>query len=76
MNQQEKALFVSSLVNNVANELLDQIKAGRIPEEWNGIELRWLLAQRFQDATLSTRHDRGNQRRFRSFKNEVLVRNL
>lgn len=74
MEQKEQARFVSSLVNSVANELLDKIGSGRVPEEWDGFELRWWIAQRFEEATLGSRSN--NKKRFRSFKNDILVRNL
>jgi len=52
MTQQEKANFVGVLAEHVVNEVIDDIRSGKIPEEWDGIELRQLLADRFQRAVL------------------------
>jgi hypothetical protein len=67
----EKRKFIRDLMENVFVEM--RTKAAQMPEEWNGIELRQLLADKFNHETcphLLT------GRRKRDYRNEVIVRNL
>lgn len=70
--KQFQTAFVRELGQNVLDRIINEIESGRIPESWDGIELRWLLADRFEDATLRfSRKDR----RWREFQ-DVLARVL
>lgn len=74
MLQSERVTFVESLCNNVRDELIGKIKRGDIPDNWTGLELRELLADRF-DQMRSVMHSQYLKRR-KAYRNEVLVRNL
>lgn len=65
-----KARFVRQLVASVERDVLEAID--KMPDDWDGFELRQYLADKFADAAY-TRMDR---KRAASFKNEVIVRNL
>ena len=73
MTQQEKANFVGVLAEHVVNEVIDDIRSGKIPEEWDGIELRQLLADRFQRAVLKNTLTGGRKRRY---NNACLINSL
>lgn len=73
MNQREQSEFIEQLSSNIAREIVGLIQSGRIPENWDGIELRWLLAERHK---LSASMGNDNKRRKRNFNNTVLVSNL
>lgn len=45
MNKAEKKRFIRQLIRNVQNDLIEAVD--RLPEEWDGIELRELIADRF-----------------------------
>lgn len=49
MNKQEKVKLVKELVKNVQKEVIEDIHHGKVPDKWDGIELRQLLADRFGD---------------------------
>jgi len=73
MTSQEKREFVSELVARIELSVFDDLKAGRVPEGWDGIELRWLLAERFAGASpIGTLY----RKRRGSFKNHCIVNNL
>lgn len=74
MKKQEQTKFVKDLTKAIRDQLLADIKAGRVPAEWDGIELRWLLAERFTNA--SRFGNSANNPRKRDFDNTVLVNNL
>ena len=72
MTPKEQVEFVNQLANAIRDGLSDEISAGKIPAEWNGIELRWLLAERFRRAVYSV----GGKKRKAAYNNTVLVNNL
>jgi hypothetical protein len=74
MTEQQKKTFIRELLASVEREALSKIPA--MPETWDGIELRWYLAEKFKQSTMSTSGDRSRQQRKRDYDNEVIVRNL
>jgi hypothetical protein len=49
MTQAEKKRFIRELTKSVAAEVL--AKVPKMPEQWDGVELRQLVADRFNDCT-------------------------
>lgn len=47
MTREEQAQLVRHLVSNVTKDVLRQITDGAVPAEWDGHELRHLLARHF-----------------------------
>ena len=70
MTRQEQIDFVRELSKNVAEDIVDSIERGRIPSEWDGRELRLLLADKHSEWDMATRADK------RRYRNTVLVNNL
>lgn len=68
-----QATFVKDLAGSVVSEMLEQIKAGKVPAEWNGIELRQWFADKFADTRIKGTMDK---RRMRDYRNVVITRNL
>lgn len=73
MDKAEKVRFIHTLTATVIDRIESQIYDGKIPDEWDGIELRWLLADKFTDCTYSAMRF---QTRRRNYKNTVVVNNL
>lgn len=73
MNQQDKERFVRELVGNIQTDVL--AKVSQMPEEWDGIEIRQYLADKFSESSLMMGR-KDLYKRLRSYRNEVLVRNL
>lgn len=70
MNAAEKKRFIKDLCNAVRDDLLEKVKD--MPECWDNVELRSLLAGKFAWQVSSLiRGKRG-----RAFRNEALTRNL
>lgn len=76
-DQQE---FVNNLTESVRKEIVAHIRDGKIPAEWDGHELRALLAEKFtSEAALSLSRNGSlckRQRRYRQFRNTVITNNL
>jgi hypothetical protein len=73
MKTPQQAEFVSDLVGAVLADILKKLVDGRIPEEWDGIELRQYLADQFGHCVIVGTMGR---RRSAEYRNEVIVRNL
>lgn len=73
MDAAGKRKFIRELCNNVRDDLLKRVSD--MPEEWDGHELRKLIADRFAEVVISDQM-KTNRRRIRAYRNECLVRNL
>jgi hypothetical protein len=81
MTPDDQIPFVNGLIENVRKEIVQRIETRGIPETWDGIELRELIADYFDQCrhlTSKGNSDRakGHQVRRRAYKNEVLIRGL
>jgi len=72
MTKEEKKVFVSGLMASVTVSIFDKIDSGDIPEEWDGIELRWYLAEKLGQQTVSPTNFYTKGRK-RDYDNAVLV---
>ena len=71
MTRKEQRTFVRELVRDVESDLLN--KLSRVPEDWDGIELRWWVAEIYSRIVVS---DTGLKQRRSEYKNSVIVNNL
>lgn len=73
MNAQQKRLFISDLMESIKQNMLSKVDS--MPEEWDGIELRWYIADTAaEQAAMSSDYDRGDRRK--AYRNTVITRNL
>lgn len=72
MDSKDQIQFVTDLTNAVRDKVIERIEKGKIPETWDGIELRWLLRDKFEEQTSS----RVDKTRKREYDNTVLVENI
>ena len=54
MTKREQVRIVRELTGSVFEEIRNKIKLGRVPAEWDGHELRCLVADKFEDAASGT----------------------
>ncbi len=73
MTKAEKRRFIRELFTSIQKTVLEKVE--KMPEEWDGLELRELAASHF-DRSCSLRYDQWHRVRLRDYKNEVIVRNL
>lgn len=73
MTHSEQITFVEELSKNVTDEILMLIGKGKTPDNWDGIELRQLLADRFSAAVLKGTL---KGKRKREYTNTCLIENL
>lgn len=47
MDKEQKIQFVADLMKSVRDDIVDEVRGGKIPEEWTGLELREYLVRAF-----------------------------
>jgi len=67
----DKLVFVDDLIHSIMISIKEDIEAGKIPDQWDEIELRQLIADRFASSTYKM-----DRKRKSAYVNEVIVRNL
>jgi len=73
MTKREQAQFTRELCASILSDTLHDIRANRIPETWDGVELRQLVADRFE-RSVYRRSLIG--RRGREYRETILTRDL
>jgi hypothetical protein len=72
MNTIQQKRFVRQLIDTVEINIVAVIDAGKTPDEWDGTELRWYIAEKFADCVFGD----VSKRRKAEYKNTVLTKNL
>jgi len=71
MTNQEQKQFIEELLDNTKKSLLKVVDDERIPNEWDGIELRWLVQSYVNDQIVTK--SMGSLKRKREFNNHLNV---
>jgi hypothetical protein len=71
MNTDEKKVFINELVDRVKSEIL--AKVDRMPDNWDGIELRQYISDNFKEAVLVGTMSNGRKR---DYQNDTIIHNL
>jgi hypothetical protein len=50
MTKSEKRTFVKNVCSDILNDVIYKINHDKIPENWDGFELRELLADKFRES--------------------------
>lgn len=72
MTKNDKIEFVKSILSNMSNRLIEDVEKNKVPENWDGIELRWWIEQRARSLVMNDKQSK----RYREFENTVIVNNL
>lgn len=73
MQKEDQIKFIKNLTLSVADNIVSEIEGGKIPENWDGIELRELLSEKFER---ETRCFNRKSKRYKDYKNTVLINYL
>lgn len=75
MNLRERKKFITGLCNNIRDDLIS--KAALMPDNWDGHELRVLLADRFAESgRMSVIHNEPRTSRARAYRNFIICSNV
>lgn len=73
MTHQEQTVFINELIKNVQGDIIKE--SNKYPEAWNGIELRWRIADVFNRVVFGEIGKRSGKR-YRDYHNTVIVKNM
>lgn len=71
MDKNRKIEFINEMTDNLKEELLKNVD--KMPEEWDGIELRQLISDKANEFVLK---DSMNKKRKRKYNNTCIVNNI
>ena len=71
MDVPNKLRVISELFENVKDSVLRRVKD--MPEEWDGIELRWYIAEKFAEEVISRKNDKYRAARYNKYRNFVIT---
>jgi len=71
MTKTEQRRFIRELVASVRGDILESV--AKMPAEWDGVELRQYIADKFADCVIKSMMHR---RRRRDYDNTIIVTNL
>lgn len=74
LTKKEKRAFIRELMGAMQKSLLAEVE--RMPPEWDGVELRQLIADRANAANYLSHHLRGQTLRGKAYKREKIERRL
>jgi hypothetical protein len=74
LTRQQQAGIVTDLMNAIRNGIIADITNGKIPETWDGHELRMLITERVTAQADAGRYMTASRKR--EYRNTVLVNNL
>ena len=72
MTREEQIYFVRELSRTVTNDIVTLINAGKIPEDWNGIELRKYTGDVASECSRAILVGK----RLKNYRHEIVMRNL
>ena len=71
MTRTEQTKFVAELTQSILEDVYSAIDSGELPEEWDGIELRQYLADKFTRSVFKL-----DPKRRKAYNNTITVTNL
>jgi hypothetical protein len=71
MTRKEQRQFIEELTDRMKVDILHRVH--KIPENWDGVELRWWIAEIYGQGVISSAGLRGRKK---DYNNDVLVNNL
>ena len=73
LSKNDKLTFIDDLMSSITGTIKNNV--GEMPEDWDGIELRWYIADKVAELT-AWRSSPATTKRHKDYENEVIVRNL
>jgi len=71
MDIPEKLNLIHELIDNVKMDIIKVVRD--MPEEWDGIELRWLIAEKFA-MEVGTRFKDKRSRRYQDYRDFIITK--
>ena len=73
MENQTAIDLVEGLTGIIVQELVTSIKENKVPEGWDGVELRWWISDKMKNVVQNSRHPVENHARHADYINDRLI---
>lgn len=73
MNKEQKIEFINIAMDRLRESLLS--KVDKMPEDWNGHELRWLIRDEANKYVWKNMDDK-RSKRYKDYENTCIVKNI
>jgi len=73
MKVQTQIDLVEGLIGIIQIEMVEKLKQNKIPEGWDGVELRWWIKDKMKNAVQINRAPSMNQARYADYLNDRLI---
>lgn len=70
MDIQGKRDFIHELLHNVKTDIMKQVP--KMPEDWDGIELRWYISEKFAEVVFGGSEDK-RKKRYQDYRNHIIT---
>jgi hypothetical protein len=74
MDKNGKAAFVKSILSSVESNLIKNLD--KYPDEWDGVELRWLIVDHVAENVVFGSSCNKKGKRYNDYRNARLIENL
>ena len=73
MKKQTAIDLVEGIVGTILKDMVKNVEENRIPEGWDGVELRWWISDKMKNAVQISRHPVENRARHADYINDRLI---
>lgn len=73
MELQTKIDLVEGIIGTIQKDMVKKLKENRIPEGWDGTEIRWWIKDKMKNAVQNDRAPSLNQTRYTNYLNNRLI---
>jgi len=73
MKVQTKIDLVEEIIGTVQKDMIENLKKGKVPEGWDGVELRWWISDKMKNVVQNSRHPVENRARYSDYINDRLI---
>lgn len=74
MDRQTQIDLVEGIIGTIQRDMVENIKKGKVPEGWDGTEIRWWIKDKMKNAVQDDRAPSINQTRYTNYLNNRLIR--
>ena len=75
LTREEQLQFMKNAMDTMMEDFEKNIKNGKIPEDWDGVELRWYIRDKASEFVWSDMRNK-KSKRYKDYDNIILVNNL
>ncbi len=73
MDRKTQIDLVEGIIGTIQRDMVQNLKENKIPESWDGVELRWWIKDKMKNSVQNNRAPSVNQARYTDYLNDRLI---